>query len=349
MLLHGLTRVAAGRRLVVLHYNHALRGKKSDLDEKFVQKLCLGLGFEFRSARAEWKTEKPSQDSCRKKRYKFFESEMLMPSDRLFLAHHQDDQAETVLLRIFRGTGVKGLAAMRESDGRILRPLLSFRKKEVLSWAKEFKLRWRQDASNQKTDYERNWLRLKILKPLEKRRGKVVEKIAALALDAQALEEGKDFDPQGMELGTGKIYLAKDFKEISSLVSHFSLHRKHGEQVLKIVQKGNGKFSFQGRSILVSARFLYWGDEIPSPKKSQSQGQYFFHSLLGEWTSKEPFVEKVGEKGKKLYQENGIPLFLRDQIPLVRVNGKLHLASDARAVIKSTPSPALLWLLEQHA
>jgi len=353
VLLHGLAKVAAGRRLVVLHYNHALRGKQSDLDESFVQKLSLELGLEFRSEKAQWKKEKPSQDTCRKKRYTFFKKEMT-PKDRIFLAHHQDDQAETVLLRIFRGTGLKGLAAMREMDGPILRPLLNFRKKEILSWAKTAKIRWREDASNLKADYERNWLRLKIIKPLERRRGKVVEKIAALALEAQAAhQERVEFKPECMELDSGKLFLAGDFSKLGNLVSFFGLHRKHGEEILKILKKGQGEFSFQDRQILVSAGFLYWGKPIPSPQKIKKEKKYYFRSLLGEWESSDPFGEYSGEKAKKAYQKNGIPLFLRPQIPLVLVAGKLRIATDPRAqkkiLLKSLTTKALEWLLEHHA
>lgn len=350
MLLHGLARASQGRKLVVLHYNHALRGKKSDLDETFVKKLALGLGLEFRADRADWKDEKPSQDSCRKKRHRFFESQLRHESDRLFLAHHMDDQAETVLLRIFRGTGVKGLAAMRERDGKFSRPLLSFRKNEILLWAKNAKVRWREDHSNKNTDYERNWLRLKVIKPLEKRRGKVSEKIAALAQDAQELcEERESFQPKGVTLRTGELFLAKDFSQASLLTSFFSLHRKHAEQLSKTIRKGQGKFSFRGKDILVGAGFLYCGSKIPAPEMRQQAGHYFFRSLLGEWDSREPFLIGGGEKGKKVYQQFGIPFFLRDQVPLLKHEGKLRIALDPRSGARALSYPALCWLLQHNA
>src|SRR5690606_16762424 len=121
--------------------------------------------------------EKPSQALCREKRQAFFDK-YLGENDRLFLAHHLDDQAETLLLRLMRGSGIHGLKGMAAANGKKVRPLLKVSREEILAAARDWKLSWREDSSNRSLKYERNWVRHEVLPLLESRRPGVARRIA---------------------------------------------------------------------------------------------------------------------------------------------------------------------------
>jgi len=172
-LLHALARLAGERRLVlaVCHVNHHLRGEASDADQVFVAALAerLGLPFQVRDVWPERlratgsSRERPSpEEAARRLRHEALDAMAeAFGADAIVLAHHADDQAETVLLRLLRGTGPGGLAGIRERsrDGRRLRPLLRVARAEVEAWARAEGLAWREDASNDDRRFARNRLR----------------------------------------------------------------------------------------------------------------------------------------------------------------------------------------------
>jgi tRNA(Ile)-lysidine synthase len=141
------------------------------------------------------------EDTARQGRYAVF-SELLGDNDVLLTAHHQDDQAETVLLQLFRGAGPKGLAAMPDckplGKGSHLRPLLNHARTDLESYAKQNQLSWIEDESNQNTDFSRNFIRHDILSVLKSRWPSMANTLARVAancaeaqqmLDALALED----------------------------------------------------------------------------------------------------------------------------------------------------------------
>ena len=140
--------------LSTLHFNHKLRGKASDADEKFVAKLAAKHGLEFHSASGDIakkaKKERANlEDTARRARYDYFRS--LVDSGvctRIAVAHTVDDQAETVLAHILRGTGLAGLSGIHPVAGPVLRPLLTIRRLELrLSSTKKTKLARRRNQS----------------------------------------------------------------------------------------------------------------------------------------------------------------------------------------------------------
>ncbi len=156
----------------VAHINHGLRGRHSDLDEKLVRDTCRKIDIPFFSAK--WNAPKKGniQDAARMFRYNFCKSvgEKICVST-LATAHHGDDQVETVLSKLIRGSGVKGLCGISfisQHDGmKIIRPLLNFRKKEIIAYAKRVGIPFRHDASNNKICYQRNKIRHIVLPLLE--------------------------------------------------------------------------------------------------------------------------------------------------------------------------------------
>ena len=175
----------AGADAAAVHVNHGLRGEQSDGDEAFVRNLCDGLRVPLLVYRA-CPPEHPGEGWAREARYGFFREAMRESgADALVLAHHRDDQAETLLLHLLRGTGLTGLTGMaRETtvEGmRILRPLLNCSRAELRDFLTQRRQPWREDASNGDVRYLRNALRMEVLPVLEQLAPGAAERMAAAA------------------------------------------------------------------------------------------------------------------------------------------------------------------------
>ena len=193
-LLHAL--VATGRKPVVLHFDHGWRAE-SGADAEWVRELARELRLKFVEARMRVSKRGPREADARSARYAFFAKVARRLGIRdLVLAHHADDQVETFLLQLMRGSGAagRGMDALSERDGLALhRPWLSVWKKEILVYARRHKLKWREDASNADTHHKRNRLRRKVLPYLRKQFGKqVVENLFRAAEIARAESEWLD-------------------------------------------------------------------------------------------------------------------------------------------------------------
>jgi tRNA(Ile)-lysidine synthase len=180
-LLHWLVSVGYND-LIVCHLNHQLRGQSSDADARFVEKLAKKYEVDFElgaaNVRALAKKKKMSiETAAREARYSFFAKAAKHNRCRtIFLAHHADDLVETFLINLFRGAGSAGLVAMRECSTRqideveltIVRPFLPIWRKQIDSYVREHRLRFREDASNKNLDPLRNRLRHRVILFLEK-------------------------------------------------------------------------------------------------------------------------------------------------------------------------------------
>jgi len=174
--------------LSVAHFNHKLRGKSSEADEKFVRKLAANHGLTFHTGRADVaaraKREKANlEDAARRARYAFFAQIVEQGHvTHVAVAHTADDQAETVLAHILRGTGLAGLAAIHPVAGNIVRPLLDVRRAELRAYLKSRKQAWREDVTNRDMTKMRARIRRKLLPLLEKQfQPAVVEHLTTLA------------------------------------------------------------------------------------------------------------------------------------------------------------------------
>jgi tRNA(Ile)-lysidine synthase len=174
--------------LSVVHFNHKLRGKSSDADEKFVAKLAAEHGLAFHNGHtdvaASAKREKANlEDAARRARYAFF-AQIVEEGHvtHVAVAHTADDQAETVLAHILRGTGLAGLGAIHPVAGNIVRPLLDVRRTQLRAYLKSRKQAWREDVTNRDMTKMRARIRRKLLPLLEKQfQPAVVEHLATLA------------------------------------------------------------------------------------------------------------------------------------------------------------------------
>jgi tRNA(Ile)-lysidine synthase len=182
VLLHCVAALAAEMQLEVMvgHVNHGLRGEESDGDQAAVESLAKGLGVACRVARVDVgharvghssRTRPTPQEAARNVRH---EALTAMAREAGFhhiaTAHHLDDQAETVLLRVIRGASVDGLRGITPSDeqGLFVRPVLKATRAELAEYALDNRLTWREDSSNASDRYTRNWLRHQVIPGLEK-------------------------------------------------------------------------------------------------------------------------------------------------------------------------------------
>lgn len=195
-LLHAAVR--AGVHALVAHCNFCLRGAESDRDEQAVRDACRALGVECIVRRFDTKAYCREHGvslemGCRELRYDWFRSLKREHSlSRIVVAHNADDNTETMLLNLLRGTGVRGLTAMCEDTGEILRPLLSFSRAEIVGYLEGIGVRWVTDSSNLTSDFKRNFLRNDVL-PLLRTRWPELDKTLARTrehlADTQALAE----------------------------------------------------------------------------------------------------------------------------------------------------------------
>lgn len=159
-------------RIAAAHLNHRIRASESDRDDAFVRAMCERLGIELRVERADGlDAGSPNlEERARDARYLFLNRVAdAIGADYIALAHHGDDQAETLLMRMFRGAGVAGLAAMAErGSGRLIRPMLALDRGEILAYLHERKIPFVEDSSNRSPEILRNRIRIELLPMLER-------------------------------------------------------------------------------------------------------------------------------------------------------------------------------------
>jgi tRNA(Ile)-lysidine synthase len=172
ILLYSAVHLLGAEKVCALHVNHSLQ-PEADAWELHCSNESKQLGVEFRVAKLSIANKGQGLESeARTQRYQFFRMQ-LSAKDFLLLGHHIDDQAETLLYRLFRGAGLRGLSAIPEQRaeglGKLIRPLLNKTREELYSSAKEAKLDWIEDLSNSDISYDRNYIRAKILPTIQQR------------------------------------------------------------------------------------------------------------------------------------------------------------------------------------
>jgi tRNA(Ile)-lysidine synthase len=201
-LLHLLANLRAEGGFVVhaLHFNHWLRGADSAADEQFCGELCAGLAVPFAVGRGDVRAHAQAhglslEDAARQCRFRWLaDAAQACGATAVFLAHHADDQAETVLLRVLRGAGMRGLGGMQPRTSfhqmTFVRPLLHIRQKMLIAYAAACRLAHRHDASNDDTQPTRNWLRHEIMPHIAARMGETyIERMCQTAVLAHAADE----------------------------------------------------------------------------------------------------------------------------------------------------------------
>lgn len=172
VLLHALVRTRPSASVKALHVNHGLSDHAGDWQAS-CDALCADLGVPLETVRVDVRRAgKGLEDAAREARYRVFE-QTLPAGDCLLTAHHADDQAETLLLRLMRGSGPRGLAGMAETrvlgQGVLHRPFLGVTRAQLEDHAREWNLRWVDDDSNADQRFDRNFLRAEVMPRLRQR------------------------------------------------------------------------------------------------------------------------------------------------------------------------------------
>lgn len=177
-----------GFDVVAVHVNHGLRGEEADRDQQYVKSLCEAKNVicEIYSADVESiakKRKQSTEEAGREVRKEFFEmARKKHGGTKIALAHHKNDNAETVLFHMARGTGLKGLGGIAPVNGRFIRPLLCAGRDEIESYLEEKKISYCTDASNQSDVYTRNRIRNHVLPYMEQElNAKTVDHISETA------------------------------------------------------------------------------------------------------------------------------------------------------------------------
>lgn len=191
-----LSELSSQNSFVVAHFDHGIREDSAE-DEKFVRGLAEKYGLTYESKRVELGPN-TSEDEARKVRYNFLRSCCKKYNAQLITAHHQDDLIETVLINLLRGTGWRGLAAMTKNfpisnqksiikNQGVLRPLLDMTKAEILAYAQQHDLSWREDSTNNDHTYLRNYVRQVLLPMVHKTNPDFSQSILELSKNVQTI------------------------------------------------------------------------------------------------------------------------------------------------------------------
>lgn len=200
----------------ILHCNFQLRGEESNRDELFVKELATQLKVPFQVKQFDTNKEMEIrkigvQETARNLRYDWFNE--VIKSDRsttkkwLLTAHHADDQVETMMIQLFRGTGIAGLQGMKVKTGKIVRPLLFAQRKQLTDYATQHQLSWVEDSSNASINYTRNFIRHKVIPLIEE----VVPELASnMMMNGKRFEEIEIVYQQKIEEIKKRLIVAKE-------------------------------------------------------------------------------------------------------------------------------------------
>lgn len=266
----------AGFSFSIAHCNFQLRGEESERDEGFVRKLAEKYGVAVHVKRFDtlhYAEQKKTgiQETARELRYQWFHTlveHCTLVVDRkqtnnhqrttisfIATAHHADDNVETVLFNIFRGTGISGLHGILPKQEDILRPLLFAKREEIVSYAREKQLEWMEDSSNESSKYSRNYIRHEVLPMLKQIFPSVTDNISnsierwregeELYEQAISVHKKKVCEVKGNEVHIPvlKLQRSSPLKTIAfEIIKDFGFTSAQTEDVLSLLQSQSGKF-----------------------------------------------------------------------------------------------------------
>lgn len=219
-----------GIRLSAAHFNHRLRGEESDRDEAFVRDFCARYDIPLYTQSGEIVSGKKGLEAAaRDARYAFLRS---LPG-KIATAHTADDNAETVLMHLVRGTGLKGLGGISPVSGSVIRPMLSVTREDVEAFCGEWSLRWVEDSSNETDAFLRNRLRHHVLPLLRQENPRFAENTSAMALrlrmDEQCLTEALPPQPGVAQLR--QMHPARRARALEQLLKELGVREPEAEHI----------------------------------------------------------------------------------------------------------------------
>lgn len=338
----------------VLHVNYGLRGKESEGDEQFVREFCqkfeLECEVEYCPIELLKGEGKNLQNEARKFRRRLFQDWTKKSENHLvLLGHHADDQVETFFLNYFRGSGLWGLAGMEFENNQLVRPFLNLVKSDLLDYLSSKNQTYRQDSSNLKNDYLRNLFRNELIPSIE-------HSIPELKRSILILQDEFRKEKQ-IQLETIKDFI--EIKKCSAQISWDNWDELSYDLKFAFAKKMNWKLSVFNR--IDELRDLNQGKSIDDSEFFSTKNGFAWTKTApykNNWEFKFEVIEKLGleankfqlriskeeidlvsfktaEKGMffqkkgfktevfKLLKDNGVPVYWRDQYPIVCLNDEV--------------------------
>lgn len=335
--------------LKAAHFNHRLRGAESDRDEAFVRAFCDGYGIPLYVGSADVKAgAKGLEAAARDARYNFLRS---LPG-KIATAHTANDNAETVLMHLVRGTGLKGLGGIMPVNGDVIRPMLSVTREEVIAFLEQYHIDHITDSSNDTDQFLRNRLRHSVMPLLMEENPKLAENISAMALRLRQDEEALSNYAAKTDIYsvTSLLELPQAIRSraLADLLEQNGVKEPEAEHIAlaeRIIQsdKPSAKGDFPGGIVLqrkYDSLVFVKQQELPESRELSCPGSVEFGGICVT-ASKTPvdggfYVAAKGtltvrarQEGdiirlpggtktlKKLYIDRKIPEYLRKQIPVI--------------------------------
>ena len=309
--------------ITIAHCNFKLRNEESDLDEVFVRTYALenSIPFYFK----EFVTKLPKQSlqmAARTLRYNWFYDVLKKEKlDYLLTAHHLDDSLETFILNLSRASGIEGLTGIKNLNDIIARPLLIFSKNQILNYAKNNNIHWREDSTNIKDDYQRNLIRNKVIPHLKKihpnfleqsrKTMKFLSQSNNLINDYIKIIKKNNFMVNEDEIVISKTFLKENQNIVFELFKDYGF--KYSNQIIELCNANSGKLIESINYTLLSNRSnLILKKNNIKTKELYKVGVNGLKSPININVSKGEFKTKNNNKSIYLSDEDiEFPLFLR--------------------------------------
>ncbi len=319
--------------VVAIHINHGIR-EESDDEARFVVQKCKEMGvrvykFTIDSPKISKEKKNSLETAAREGRYGVFEALVKKDIvDKVALAHHQSDQAETILMHIFRGCGVSGARGMDPIRDKIyIRPMLPVSKEEIVDYANMNNIEYVEDASNKDTSYTRNYLRNVVMKDILKKWPNAIEAITNFA---NAVSEDDDFikasintnalmvDKKIVQMpcyyfkGRSSVYSRIVFKALSLIGVTKDIERKHIEMIKELaISLENGKKIKLPFDVTISKEYDFLTFENNYVERAELDKPFKMEDFavphFGTVALRRVKTEKMGENGALYFDNRKLP------------------------------------------
>ncbi len=320
----------------VLNFEHGLRGKESNEDSAFVSAFCAERGIQCDVIRLKCK------DFCKRHGYGVEQGARILRrreferivkcglADRVLTAHHADDNAESILMHIFRGSGLKGLCGIPRDDGVVYRPLIDTASEQIAEYARRKGVPYREDSSNDDTRYSRNYVRKELLPKIEERFPNAREGIAMLGKRAaQAYEYIAQHSPKAVMRERAAVLKLSDlhgvtgetavFEALGKIGGRVDVTSDHIAAIFALAERENGAMAYLpsayracrvGDEVHFYRETPVFGGELPFETGGASIGEY------------EVVVSKKKEHGALMINASAVP---KDAVWRTRRDGDIFL------------------------
>ena len=289
-------------KFYVITVHHNLRGKEGERDRDFVKEYCLKNNIACDIYEEQIKEfcdingYTIEQGARIRRRQIFKEIVDNNKADRVVTAHQQDDQIESILMHIFRGSGIKGLCGMEEDDGIIVRPMLNVSSEEIKQYLKDNKIEFVQDSSNFELEYSRNKIRNVVLKEIEQVYPNVGNNLLRLSSISNKMQQFIDENvPQYEKTIDGVSINIKDIEKkdiiasqaiinaVEAVSTRVDLENQHIDSILALIDKENGKqvdLPFNTIAVKEYDKIVFYKDEYKTIKNTPfGYGEF----IAGDW------------------------------------------------------------------